>query len=52
MKSQLSRKKRLEIFLMLEDSVKIVALISETDTFAYAKLDTPKQKVQSKINFN
>ena len=37
---------------MLEDSVKIVALISETDSFVYAKLDTPKQKVQSKINFN
>ena len=29
-----------------------IPLISETDIFVYGKLDTPKQKVQLKINFN
>ena len=30
----------------------VVLLVSETDKFVFAQSDTPKQKVQSKINFN
>ena len=44
--------KTLRVFFLLERSVKVVPLTSETDTFVYAKLDTPMQKVELKINFN
>ena len=36
---------------MLEESVYVVPLVSEIDTFVHTKLDTPKKKVQLKVNF-
>ena len=37
---------------MLDESVEVVPLISEIDTFVYAKLGTHKQKFQLRLNFN
>ena len=43
---QLSLKKHFEFVFLMAESVKVVPLVSETDTFVYAKVDTPNQKVQ------